>query len=300
MPDLQQPDNECGTPALGRANEPKSTAPSNRDCAAIASIVIPHYQTEELVRLCLRAIRRLTDPPYEVIVVDNHSRDGSLAYLRQVRWIRLIERGPETEAEPVFAHAAAMDIGTAAARGRWLVSFHTDTIVRKAGWLKALLARLDANPKAAALGSDKVDSDPAWYRAMKRLWDTHRMRSLARRVFGLPPDPRLLPPAFYPRSFCAVYRLDVVRQLGLNWQPARIHPTGELLYRGLIDAGYEGIQLSSDEMSEYLSHVAHATALVGRGGIGHWRGNLKARRALARVMGTELAQQLLSDDSLDR
>ena len=135
----------------------------------LASIVIPHYQTSDLARLCLRAIRRLTDHPYEVIVVDNHSEDGSLEYLRSVGWIRLIERGMETEPDAVFAHASAMDIGAAAARGRWLVSFHTDTIVRCEGWLGAMLARLGENPKAATLGADKIDSDPPWYRAMKRM-----------------------------------------------------------------------------------------------------------------------------------
>ncbi|MBM4017242.1 MAG: glycosyltransferase [Planctomycetes bacterium] len=265
----------------------------------LASIVIPHYRTADLARLCLRAVRRLTDHPFEAIVVDNHSQDGSLDYLRQVGWIRLIERGPETEPDAVFAHASAMDIGTAAARGRWLVSLHTDTIVRRDGWLGAFVARLKDNPRAAALGADKIETDAAWYRAMKRLWNTHRMKALARRAAGLPPDPRHAP-AWYPRSFCAVYRLDLVRQLGLSWQPAPGHPTGDLLYRGLLAAGYEGIRLPGDEMRACVEHVAHATALVARGGLGHWRGNQKVRRALARVMGSQLAQELLADDSLDR
>ena len=138
----------------------------------LASIVIPHYRTPDLARLCLRAIRRLTDHPYEVVVVDNHSDDGSLESLREVRWIRLIVRGRETEAEAVLAHASAMDLGTREARGRWLVSLHTDTIVRREGWLGMLIGRLKAAPNAAALGSGKLDTDPRWYRAMKRLWDT--------------------------------------------------------------------------------------------------------------------------------
>ncbi len=266
----------------------------------LASIVIPHCRTPDLARLCLRAIRRLTKHPHEVIVVDNHSDDGSVAALRQVRWIRLIERGPETESEAVYAHASAMDLGTREARGRWLVSLHTDTIVRREGWLGELIQHLKAAPNAAALGAGKLDTDPRWYRAMKRLWDTHRMRSVLRRLVGLPPDPRLEPAPWYPRSYCAVYRLDVVRQLGLSWQPAPGHPTGDLLYRGLVDAGYAGVRLTPGQMHQYVEHVAHATAFLGRGGLGHWRGNAKVRRALRRVMGSDLARQLLADDSLDR
>jgi len=266
----------------------------------LASIVIPHYRTPDLARLCLRAIRRLTDHPYEVIVVDNHSADGSVEALRQVAWIRLVERGPETEPEAVFAHASAMDIGTRLARGRWLVSLHTDTLVRRPGWLGTLVGLLEASPKAAALGSDKLDTDPAWYRAMKRLWDTHRMRSALRRLAGLPPDPRYEPAPWYPRSYCAVYRLDLIRKLGLSWRPAPGHPTGDLLYRGLVAAGYDAVRLPPERMRELVEHVAHATALLGRGGLGHWRGNWKVRRALKRVLGSDLARQLASDDALDR
>jgi len=266
----------------------------------LASIVIPHYRTPDLARLCLRAIRRLTDHPYEVIVVDNHSDDGSLESLREVRWIRLIARGPETEAEAVLAHASAMDLGTREARGRWLVSLHTDTIVRREGWLGMLIGRLKAAPNAAALGSGKLGTDPRWYRAMKRLWDTHRMKALLRRLVGLPPDPRLEPAPWYPRSYCAVYRLDLVRKLDLSWQPAPGHPTGSLLYRGLVDAGYDAVRLPPEEMHACVEHVAHATAFLGRGGLGHWRGDAKVRRALRRIMGSDLARQLASDDSLDR
>jgi|WetSurMetagenome_2_1015567.scaffolds.fasta_scaffold58947_2 glycosyltransferase involved in cell wall biosynthesis len=266
----------------------------------LASIVIPHFRTEDLARLCLRAIRRLTDQPYEVIVVDNHSQDASLDYLRRVRWIRLIERGPEADVGAVRAHADAMDIGTAAARGTWLVSLHTDTIVRRQGWLASLIARLEANPRAAALGSDKIDYDPAWYRGMKRLWDTHRMRSFWRRMTGRPPDPRLEPTPWYPRSFCAVYRLDVLRRLGLSWQPAGGRAAGDPLYRGLTAAGYEGVCLAPDEMRQFVEHVSHATSLLGRGGLRHWHGNRKVRRTLDRIMGSDLARELLRNDSLDQ
>ena len=266
----------------------------------LASIVIPHYRTEDLVRLCLRAIRRLTDHPYETIVVDNHSQDGSLDYLRRVGWIRLIQRGPETESEAVFAHASAMDVGMAAARGRWLVSFHTDTIARREGWLGRLISRLEANPRAAALGADKLETAAGWYQAMKRLWDEQRIKTFFRRLVGRTPKAKRPPAPWYPRSYCAIYRLDVVRQRGLDFQPAPGHPTGELLYRGLEAAGYEAVKLDSDEMHQYVEHVAHATAFLARGGIDHWRGNQKVRGAMRRLLGSDLAQELLNDDSLDR
>src|SRR5687768_671659 len=60
----------------------------------LVSIVMPHWQVKPFVTLCLRSIRKYTrDVPYEVIVVDNGSKDESLDYLRGLPWIRLIERG---------------------------------------------------------------------------------------------------------------------------------------------------------------------------------------------------------------
>ena len=42
-------------------------------------------------RQCLDSIRLLTDEPYEMIVVDNGSTDGSVEYLRAMADVRLIE-----------------------------------------------------------------------------------------------------------------------------------------------------------------------------------------------------------------
>ena len=42
-------------------------------------------------RQCLDSIRLLTDEPYEIIVVDNGSTDGSVEYLRAMADVRLIE-----------------------------------------------------------------------------------------------------------------------------------------------------------------------------------------------------------------
>ena len=53
-------------------------------------------------------------------------------------------------------------------------------------------------------------------------------------------------------------------------------------------------------MHQYVEHVAHATAFLARGGIGHWRGNQKVRGAMRRLLESDLARDLLNDDSLDR
>jgi len=266
----------------------------------LASIVIPHYRTEELVRLCLRAVRRMTDHPFEAIVVDNNSRDASLEYLRGVRWIRLIERGDRAEDNPVAAHGAAMDEGLRAARGRWLVSLHTDTIIRRRGWLGELITRLKADPRAACLGSGKIDTESGWYRAIKALCSKQRIRAAGRRLLRIPADEKCREARWYPRSYCAIYDLERVRSLALSFRAAPDRAAGELLYQGLLDAGSTCVRLAPAEMQQFVEHVGHATALIGRGGLGHWRGNQKVGGRLRRVMASGLARELLGDESLDR
>ena len=59
-------------------------SPGRRRCptTALTSIVIVTHNQLEYTRQCLDSIRLLTDEPYELIVVDNGSTDGTVEYLR--------------------------------------------------------------------------------------------------------------------------------------------------------------------------------------------------------------------------
>ncbi len=48
------------------------------------SIVLATYNQLDYTRLCLRSIRDCTDVPYELIVVDNGSTDGTPEYLKTI------------------------------------------------------------------------------------------------------------------------------------------------------------------------------------------------------------------------
>ena len=81
--------------------------------AGKATICLVNYKTLDLTRLCLRSVRKLTKYPYEVIVIDNNSRDDSLEYLRRLKRIRLIERQDSKNSDVGYAHAAGLDLGLA-------------------------------------------------------------------------------------------------------------------------------------------------------------------------------------------
>ncbi len=271
--------------------------------AGLVSIVIPHYETPELARLCLRAIRRFTTVPYEVLVVDNGSGDGaSLEYLRGVSWIRLVERpAAEVPAEGALAHATALDAGLAEARGELLPALHTDTIARGEAWLSALREPMQADDRVAVVGCDKIDApSPAW-RLLKAAVDGKSYRRMARRALGRPVPEELRSRAPHARSFCALYRREVLCREGLGFVPNRMRTAGEEVYHGLLERGYRGVLVPPRRMRELVMHVVHATAYLSeRRTIRTGRVRRRTRRRIRRLLREPWIRHLLEDDSLDQ
>ena len=113
------------------------------------SIIIPTYNGKALLATCLPALRGQTYPAdrCEVIVVDDASSDGTLAYLAgefpEVRVVALAQNS---------GFIAACNAGVAAARGEILVLLNNDTEA-EAGWLAALVAALVEHPEAGSAAS---------------------------------------------------------------------------------------------------------------------------------------------------
>ncbi len=103
---------------------------------------------------CLDAIER-THPAgveHEILVLDNASADGSAAAVRarggEIRLIALERRGGKAENDSTLMREA---------RGRYCLLLNEDSELRP-GAAEALLAALDADPKAAAAGPRLLDS----------------------------------------------------------------------------------------------------------------------------------------------
>ncbi len=113
-----------------------SEAPAPR-----ASIVVVSFNSLAFTRLCVESVLANTgEPPFELIVVDNASGDGSCEYLEEMAErdarVRLLAN------EENAGFPAACNQGLAAARGEMLVLLNSDTIVAP-GWLTGLEAHLD-------------------------------------------------------------------------------------------------------------------------------------------------------------
>ena len=103
------------------------------------------FNQVEFTRQCLDSIRLLTDEPFELIVVDNGSTDGTLEYLRALPDVRVIENGTNR------GFPAAANQGIAVAAGKQVLLLNNDVVVTT-GWLGRILRALHSDRKVGLVG----------------------------------------------------------------------------------------------------------------------------------------------------
>lgn len=94
------------------------------------SLVIPVYNEVERIRACLEAVAAQTVTPFEVLVVDNNSTDGTAAIVAQFPFVRVLR---ETRQGVVYAR----DTGFNAARGDIIGRIDADTLLAS-DWIATL------------------------------------------------------------------------------------------------------------------------------------------------------------------
>ena len=89
------------------------------------SIVIVSYNVKFYLEQCLLSLQRaLTDIEAEVFVVDNHSRDDSVAFLRErFPWVNYIECTHN------WGFSRANNMAIRQSRGEYVLLLNPDTIV---------------------------------------------------------------------------------------------------------------------------------------------------------------------------
>ena len=113
------------------------------------SVVLPAYNARDTIVPALRSALAQTAAPYEIVVVDDGSQDGTAELvereLPEVKVLRQANTGP----------SAARNTAAAAARGEWLAFLDADDLWLP-GKLEAQLAALDAAPEIGMCSSDWV------------------------------------------------------------------------------------------------------------------------------------------------
>ncbi len=228
----------------------------------LVTILVPHYKTLELTRLCLGLIKKYTDPnKAKVIVIDNDSKDDSTTWLRTVDWIELIERPAVTGQAPVQAHSEALDLALARVVTPYVLSIHTDTLVKRADWLEFLIKQIETHDKVAGVGSWKLEAKPLHRRLAKKIERTIQLafyKLIGKQQHAIQGVGKNY---YYLRSHCALYRTDLLRKYNLHFGDGDM-VAGKAMHKALVDAGHEMIFLPSEVLLPYLDHVNHATVVL--------------------------------------
>lgn len=139
------------------------------------AIVIINWNDYEETAQCLTSLKDISYPHYEILLVDNGSSDGSIERLRHefpdVTYVLLPENLGFTGGNNVATERALMS------GADYILLLNNDTIVTP-DFLQPLLARMESNPKIAAV-TGKIYYAPAaksgqseiiWYAGSFRKW----------------------------------------------------------------------------------------------------------------------------------
>lgn len=128
-----------------------------------ASIIIVNWNTAGLLLQCLESIYKSgSQYSLEIIVVDNGSRDDSVALLTKIFPSVILIRNDQN-----FGFARANNQGISMAGGRYFVLLNSDTIVLP-GAIDLLIQTADANPQVGVVGPKLLNMDGT----MQKSWSS--------------------------------------------------------------------------------------------------------------------------------
>lgn len=113
--------------------------------APAVSVIVLGYNGREHVEACLTAVLDQDfDRPYEVLFVDNASRDGTADLAERFAGVRVL-RLPRN-----LGYTGGNNFGAEQARGRLLVFLNQDTVVHRR-WLRGLVAAFESDSAVKAV-----------------------------------------------------------------------------------------------------------------------------------------------------
>jgi GT2 family glycosyltransferase/Flp pilus assembly protein TadD len=132
-------------PVFGASVEPIA-AGAKPDGPPPVSIIMPVYNGCELTRACLTSLLEHTGPhPWEVIIIDNASSDGTVELLGGLPQHMHVIRNPTNA-----GFARACNQGALQAQGTYLLFLNNDTVVT-ANWLDPLITAIE-QPEVGVVG----------------------------------------------------------------------------------------------------------------------------------------------------
>ncbi len=121
----------------------------------LVSIILVTHNSLDYLKDCLAHLKKYTNCPYELIIIDNASKDGSVAWLKNYRktvknnkWMKRLNI-IFNKKNKFFTRA--VNQGIFEAKGNYYAILNADVVVTE-NWLKNILKYFEILPDAAAIG----------------------------------------------------------------------------------------------------------------------------------------------------
>lgn len=118
----------------------------------MASLIIVNFNTPELTINCVDSIKKNTDFPHEIIVVDSGSTDDSADKLRKLEGVKYIESTWNK------GYGGSLNKGYLVADGKYIFFLNSDLIMTK-GWLKPLIDTIKQSDEIAFVGPKLINKN---------------------------------------------------------------------------------------------------------------------------------------------
>lgn len=169
------------------------------------SIIIPTFNQLDLLKQCLESVERYTDLPYELIVIDNASTDGTARYLQSLRGQVRVRSFDENK-----GFAAAVNLGLMMAKGTTIVLLNNDILVT-ANWLRNMLICLESDPNIGMVGpvTNYISGEQQIkvpYNRVDQMPEFARKHNVS--------NPELWRDTEWLRGFCLLFRRELFEEIG--------------------------------------------------------------------------------------
>jgi glycosyltransferase involved in cell wall biosynthesis len=110
------------------------------------AVIVVNYNTKNVTATTLEAVRRLSPPDTQIVVIDNASTDGSRAWLRSLSGEIEVIQLPTN-----MGHGRALDIGVLRTHTEVVITLDSDAFPVRSDWVQRLTEPLDP-PTVLAVG----------------------------------------------------------------------------------------------------------------------------------------------------
>ena len=217
----------------------------------LISIIILSYNQLAYTKGCIESIINNTAyPRYELIIVDNNSKDGSISYLEklscQYNNIKVIFNKINK------GFAAGNNDGIKLAKGEYIVLLNNDTVVTR-GWLTNMLKRFIYDDKIGMVGpvTNSIGNEAKIPVSYDHIKEMHNFAfQYTQRHMGLNYAPGINVLAM----FCVMIRADIIEQVGLLSEEYGIGMFEDDDYANKVKAaGYKLVLAEDVFVHHYLS-----------------------------------------------